>query len=57
MNKTIVKEALETINDAILELNDEDTSHEDFYWWNAVLNIFDYEVDKNGNIYELRSDH
>ena len=54
MDKTILKEALETINDAILELNDEDASREDFYWWNAVLNIFEYRVDKNGAIQPLK---
>ena len=52
MDKTILKEALETITDAILELNDGNASQEDFYWWEAVLNIFDYHVDKNGDIFQ-----
>lgn len=50
MNKTIVKKALKIINDAILEINDGNTAHEDFYWWNAVPNIFGYNTDENGNM-------
>ena len=49
MDKKAVKDALETINDAILELNEDKTTTEDFYWWNAVLGIFDLQTD-NGNI-------
>lgn len=50
MDKLAIKEALETINNAILELNDGDTTGEDFYWWNATLNLFDYQIDESGNI-------
>ena len=44
MDESKVKDALETINDAIFELNDGKTSSEDYYWWRAVLNIFGYDV-------------
>lgn len=45
MNKAKVKDALETINDAIYEINEGKTNAEDYYWWRAVLNIFGYDVD------------
>lgn len=49
MEKAKVKEALETINYAIYDLNDGQTDAEDYYWWRAVLNIFGYDV-KDGEI-------
>lgn len=49
MDTKKVKEALEIINDAILEVNNGNTYAEDFYWWRAVLNTFDYDV-KEGQI-------
>lgn len=44
MDKAKVKDALETINNAIYELNDGETDAEDYYWWRAVLTIFGYDV-------------
>ena len=49
MDKVRIKDALETINDAICELNNGKTDVEDYYWWRAVLNIFGYDVD-NGKM-------
>ena len=45
MNKTQVRDALEIINSAILELSNEKTDDENFYWWRAVLNIFDLDIE------------
>ena len=42
-----VLDAIKTINKAILDMNDGDTSEEDFYWWNAVLATFDLMVDRD----------
>lgn len=42
-----VLDAIKTINKAILDMNDGDTSREDFYWWNAVLETFDLMVDRD----------
>lgn len=44
IDESKVKDALETINDAIFKLNDGKTSSEDYYWWRAVLSIFGYDV-------------
>ena len=49
MDKQKVKDALETINSAIYELNNGQTDDEDYYWWRSVLNIFGYDV-KDGEI-------
>ena len=49
MDKIKIRDALETINDAIFEINDGRTDSEDYYWWRAVLEIFGYDVD-NGKI-------
>ena len=50
MNKEKIKDAIETINDAILNLNEFKGDSEDFYWWNGVLDIFGLETDGNGGI-------
>ena len=50
MDKSVIMEALKTINKAILEKNDNDTTAEDFYWWNAALEIFDCRVNRCGTI-------
>lgn len=42
-----VLDAIKTINKAILDMNDGDTSRENFYWWNAVLETFDLMVDRD----------
>lgn len=44
IDESKLKDALETINDAIFKLNDRKTSSEDYYWWRAVLSIFGYDV-------------
>ena len=56
MDKSKVKDALETINDAIFELNNGETSSEDYYWWRAVLNTFGYDVDNGEIVPERYSD-
>ena len=49
MDKEKIRSALNTINEAIIELNDGRTDTEDFYRWSAVLEIFDLDVN-NGVI-------
>ena len=56
MDKAKVKEALETINDAIYELDNGRTDDEDYYWWRAVLNIFKYDVDDGKIVPETYAD-
>lgn len=56
MDKAKVKDALETINDAIYELNNGETDAEDYYWWRAVLNTFGYDVDNGEIVPERYSD-
>ena len=48
-NKEDIKNAIVTINDAIIKLNNGRTDSEDFYWWNSVLEIFGLCV-KDGEI-------
>ena len=45
MDKTQVRNALEIINGAILELSNGKTDDENFYWWRAVLYTFDLDVE------------
>lgn len=47
-----IREAIETIQDSLLERNDENAEAEDFYWWNGVLSIFGLRSDRYGNIKE-----
>ena len=56
MDKVKVRDALDTINDAIYELNNGKIDAEDYYWWNAVLTIFGYVVDKGEIVPERYSD-
>ena len=50
--ETIVRvtDAIITLNQAIANLNDGDINSEDYYWWRAVLEIFDLSIDDYGNI-------
>lgn len=45
-----VLNALQIVNEAILDMNNGDLKSEDFYWWNAVLELFDLHTDDDGNI-------
>ena len=56
MDNAKVKDALETVNNAIFELNNGKTDSEDYYWWRAVLEIFGYDVDDGEIIPETYSD-
>lgn len=55
MDSKQIKEALETINNAILEANNGNATSEEFYWWNAVLELFNYSTDGNGNL--IKGEH
>lgn len=50
LDEVNIKNALEVINNALLEINDNNPCREDFYYWAAVLESFDYQIDKCGNI-------
>lgn len=56
MDKVKVKDALETINDAIYEINDGETNAESYYWWRAVLSDFGYDVEDGKIVPERYSD-
>ena len=56
MDKAKVKDALETINNAIYELNNGKKDAKDYNWWRTVLNTFGYDVDNGEIVPERYSD-
>ena len=52
IDKVKLEDAINIVNNAILELNNGDASSEDFYWWNAALETLKYRVGEDGKIYK-----